>query len=69
MKHLTSASGTRLIVLTLGIGCLAVLGLMLWASNPASASRTDLRHPGQRARASYDAHGFTAYTANCSPVQ
>ncbi len=41
MKHLTSASGTRLIVLTLGIGCLAVLGLMLWASNPASASRLD----------------------------
>jgi hypothetical protein len=39
MKRLTSVSGIRLIVLTLGIGCLAVLALMLWASNPASASQ------------------------------
>ena len=41
MKRLTSASGTRLIILALGIGSLAVLALMLWASRPASASRLD----------------------------
>jgi len=42
MKRLTSASGTRLIILALGIGSLAVLTLMLWASRPASASQLDL---------------------------
>ena len=41
MKRLTSASGTRLIFLALGMGCLAVLALMLWAGHPASASRLD----------------------------
>jgi hypothetical protein len=41
MKHLTSASGIRLIILALGIGSLAVLALMFWAGQPASASRLD----------------------------
>ena len=41
MKRLTRTSGTRLIILALGIGSLAVLAFILWASRPASASQLD----------------------------